>query len=71
MANRILNTGEAKICGGCSKSPYWCATGYACCVFADPRKSSGYRLGECAFNMKLKEVSVNKVRVGQQKHKKS
>jgi hypothetical protein len=71
MSNRILNTGEAKICEGCSKSPHWCATGYACSVYADPRKSSGYRLGGCAFNQKFKKTDGPKVRVGQQKHKKS
>jgi hypothetical protein len=68
---KTLNTGEARVCEGCSKSPWWCATGYACSVYADPRKTSGYRLGECAFNQHFKTVVKDKVRVGQQKQAKS
>ena len=65
-----LNTGEAEVCEGCPKSPWWCATGYACSVYSDPRKTFGYRNGECAFNMKSKNVSKDHVRVGQQKQRK-
>ena len=68
MIERVLNTGEAKVCEGCSKSPYWCATGYACSVYADPRKTFGYRQGECAFNQKTK-LRKTRSRVGQQKTK--
>lgn len=70
MEKQTLNTGEASVCEGCSKSPYWCATGYACGVYSDPRKTFGYRQGECAFNQKTKSTAGNKVRVGQQKQKK-
>ena len=68
MSERVLNTGEAKICEVCSKSPYWCATGHACSVFEHPRKSYGYRMGECAFNAKLRKTKT-RGRVGQQKTK--
>ena len=69
MENRILNTGSAEICEGCKHSPWWCATGYACSVYSDPRKTFGYRNGECAFNQKRKLTKKSKVRVGQQKQK--
>jgi len=36
----------------------------------DPRKTFGYRNGECAFNMKSKNVGKDRVRVGQQKQRK-
>jgi len=68
---QVLNTGEARICEGCSKSPWWCATGYACSVYSDPRKTYGYRLGECGFNPHAKVVKKEKVRVGQQKQSRS
>jgi len=70
MINQVFNTGEAKVCEGCSKSPWWCATGYACSIYYDPRKTFGYRSGECAFNQKSKNSKVSKVRVGQQKQRK-
>jgi hypothetical protein len=66
----VLNTGAAQVCEGCSKSPYWCATGYACSVYSDPRKTAGYRHGECAFNVTFKKVVGPKVRAGQQKQTK-
>ncbi len=69
MIERILNTGEAKICGGCSKSPYWCATGYACSVYEDPRNTYGYRFGECAFNQKIVKQAKEKTK-GQRKQRK-
>ena len=68
--HQTLNTGEAKICEGCKKSPWWCATGYACSVYSDPRKTFGYRRGECGFNPKVKITEKAKVRVGQQKQAK-
>jgi len=72
MPNKIrLNTGEAKICEGCPKSPYWCATGYACSVYADPRKTANYRHGECPFNTKTITKAKARVRVGQQKQRKA
>jgi hypothetical protein len=71
MENRVLNTGEAKICEGCTKSPGWVATGYQCGVYEDPRKTYGYRMGECAFNQHAVATKKSRVRVGQQKQKKS
>ncbi len=70
MGNQILNTGSVEICEGCSHSPWWCATGYACSVYSDPRKTFGYRNGKCAFNQKTKLTKNAKVRVGQQKQSK-
>jgi hypothetical protein len=70
MPNQVLNTGTAAVCEGCSKSPYWCATGYACSVYSDPRKTAGYRHGECAFNQKFVKVVGPRVRAGQQKQRK-
>jgi hypothetical protein len=69
--HQVLNTGEAEVCEGCSKSPYWCATGYACSVYSDPRKTAGHRHGECAFNQKFVKKVGGRVRVGQQKQRKS
>jgi len=69
MTERILNTGIQDICEGCSKSTGWVATGYLCSVYADPRKSFGYRHGECAFNQKSKITKKTRVRAGQQKTK--
>jgi hypothetical protein len=70
MPNREYNTVEKEICGGCSKC-MWVAVGYVCKVYEFPRKSSGYRLGECAFNPKTRTSSKSRVRAGQQKTKRA
>ena len=62
---------DTQICDGCSKAAGWTATGWVCTVYAEKRKTYGYRMGECAFNtMRVLPRVSGKVRVGQQKQRK-
>jgi hypothetical protein len=74
MPDREYNTVEDEICEGCSKR-IWMAVGYVCEVYEFPRKTYGYRMGKCAINGRKNKQSANatasRVRVGQQKNKRS
>lgn len=58
---------EIEICEGCSKAD---PADLSCSVYADKTKTWGYRMGQCAFNMKSVMTQRRRKRVGQQKQRK-
>lgn len=60
------------VCYGCTRRGVsWTATGYKCPVYANPAEVSMINVGECFFNKKVKQVEKKRVRIGQQKTKRS
>jgi hypothetical protein len=68
MPDRQYNSGDEKVCGGCSKRVVvWGSL--VCQPYAHPMKTYGHRFGECALNPKFHESKKDRVREGQKKNK--